>query len=55
MMDPANGRAEFVCTARTEDRYPVVIASQFNIPFLLNKAGTGHVRSWLIFAFCFLR
>ncbi|KAH9407238.1 hypothetical protein TYRP_012788 [Tyrophagus putrescentiae] len=42
MMDPANGRAEFVCTARTEDRYPVVIASQFNIPFLLNKAGTGH-------------
>jgi len=42
-MDSANGLAEFVCTARTVNKYPLVIASQFNIPFLLGKQDTGHV------------
>ncbi|ROI62464.1 Gamma-glutamylaminecyclotransferase B [Anabarilius grahami] len=42
MMDPAKGQAEFVAHARTVERYPLVIATKYNIPFLLNVAGTGH-------------
>jgi len=42
MMDSGNGLAEFVCSARTVNRYPLVIASQFNIPFLLGKHDTGN-------------
>ncbi|XP_077061522.1 gamma-glutamylaminecyclotransferase B-like [Siphateles boraxobius] len=41
MMDHANGQAEFVAHARTVDRYPLVIASKYNTPFLLNVPGTG--------------
>lgn len=41
MMDHANGQAEFVAHARTVDRYPLVIATEYNIPFLLNVPGTG--------------
>ena len=36
-----DGRAEFVGSGRTETRYPLVIASKYNIPFLLNLPGTG--------------
>ncbi|KAK7162265.1 hypothetical protein R3I94_004805 [Phoxinus phoxinus] len=41
MMDHANGQAEFVAHARTVDRYPLVIATKYNVPFLLNVPGTG--------------
>lgn len=41
MMDHNNGQAEFVAHARTVDRYPLVIATKHNIPFLLNVPGTG--------------
>ncbi|XP_067259984.1 gamma-glutamylaminecyclotransferase C-like isoform X2 [Chanodichthys erythropterus] len=41
MMDADNGRAEFVAHARTVERYPLVIATKYNIPFLLNVPGTG--------------
>ncbi|XP_051745302.1 gamma-glutamylaminecyclotransferase C-like [Ctenopharyngodon idella] len=41
MMDPDNGRAEFVAHARTVEQYPLVIATKNNIPFLLNVPGEG--------------
>ncbi|XP_067298329.1 gamma-glutamylaminecyclotransferase C-like isoform X2 [Pseudorasbora parva] len=41
MLDAAKGRAEFVAQARTVERYPLVIATKYNIPFLLNVPGTG--------------
>ncbi|XP_039504288.1 gamma-glutamylaminecyclotransferase C-like isoform X1 [Pimephales promelas] len=34
-------KAEFVAHARTVDPYPLVIATEYNIPFLLNVPGTG--------------
>ena len=40
-----NGTAVFVGTGKTKEIYPLVIASSYNIPFLLDKPGTGHV-SW---------
>uniref|UniRef100_A0AAY4B9R7 Gamma-glutamylaminecyclotransferase n=1 Tax=Denticeps clupeoides TaxID=299321 RepID=A0AAY4B9R7_9TELE len=42
MLDPAKGKAIFCTNARTVDKYPLVIAGQFNIPFLLNIPGQGH-------------
>ena len=38
-----NGRASFVSKGKTKELYPLVIASQYNIPFLLDNAGTGNV------------
>jgi len=38
-----NGTAEQVAGSfETVDRFPLVIATKWNIPFLLNKPGTGH-------------
>lgn len=42
MLDGANGKAEFLASARTVQKYPLVIASKHNIPFLLNLPGQGH-------------
>lgn len=43
LTNPVNGMAQFICTAKTVNKYPLIIASQFNIPFLLSKKGTGYV------------
>ncbi|XP_077257393.1 gamma-glutamylaminecyclotransferase isoform X2 [Temnothorax americanus] len=40
--DTANGYAKFLGLGRTTTRYPLVIATKYNIPFLLKKAGAGH-------------
>lgn len=37
----ANGQAEFLARARTVERYPLVIATKHNYPFLLNVPGMG--------------
>ncbi|XP_068165070.1 gamma-glutamylaminecyclotransferase C-like [Antennarius striatus] len=42
MFDKANGEAEFLASACTTQKYPLVIATQFNVPFLLNDPGQGH-------------
>ncbi|XP_053272841.1 gamma-glutamylaminecyclotransferase isoform X1 [Pleuronectes platessa] len=42
MFDAANGKTEFVASALTAERYPLVIAGKLNIPFLLNLPGRGH-------------
>ncbi|XP_053963872.1 putative gamma-glutamylcyclotransferase CG2811 isoform X1 [Anastrepha ludens] len=36
-----NGHSRFVCEARTVQKFPLVIGTRYNIPFLLNKPGTG--------------
>ncbi|KAM3857024.1 gamma-glutamylaminecyclotransferase B-like [Diretmus argenteus] len=41
MFDQAKGKAEFLSSARTVERYPLVIAGKYNIPFLLNVPGQG--------------
>nr|ACO08961.1 UPF0131 protein CG2811 [Osmerus mordax] len=41
MLDKSNGAAEFVANAHTLERYPLVIAGEHNIPFLLNIPGEG--------------
>ncbi len=37
----ANGQAEFLTRARTVERYPLVIDTKYNYPFLLNEPGRG--------------
>jgi len=42
MLDSRNGQAVFVSKARTVDKWPLVIASKYNIPYLLKCEGQGH-------------
>lgn len=39
-----NLNVTFLSEAITVDKYPLIIASDYNIPFLLNKKGYGKVR-----------
>lgn len=39
-----NGYAKFVSQAKTVEKYPLVIASKYNIPFLLYNPGVGEVK-----------
>lgn len=39
---PENGVSKFVGCAETTVKLPLVIGTRYNIPFLLNKRGTGH-------------
>ncbi|XP_067211615.1 uncharacterized protein [Linepithema humile] len=40
--DAANGYAKFLGLGRTTISYPLVIATKYNIPFLLKKPGSGN-------------
>lgn len=40
--DAANGYAKFLGLGKTIVSYPLVIATRYNIPFLLKKANTGN-------------
>ncbi|XP_041834159.1 gamma-glutamylaminecyclotransferase B-like [Melanotaenia boesemani] len=42
LFESRNGKAEFLASAFTTQKYPLVIAGKFNIPFLLNLPGQGH-------------
>ncbi|XP_072244361.1 gamma-glutamylaminecyclotransferase-like [Leuresthes tenuis] len=42
MFESSNGKAEFLASAFTTQKYPLVIAGKYNIPFLLNLPGDGH-------------
>lgn len=42
LLQKGNGTAKFIQKAVTREKYPLVVATQYNIPFLLNKAGVGH-------------
>ena len=43
MTNPATGNQRFIGAARTVEKFPLIVASQYNIPFLLNQQGHGHV------------
>uniref|UniRef100_A0A182WY00 Gamma-glutamylcyclotransferase family protein n=1 Tax=Anopheles quadriannulatus TaxID=34691 RepID=A0A182WY00_ANOQN len=42
LTDAANGQARFIAKGRTVGRYPLVVATRHNVPFLLDVPGTGH-------------
>lgn len=42
MFESSNGKAEFLGSAFTTQKFPLVIAGEYNIPFLLNLPGQGH-------------
>uniref|UniRef100_A0A1L8E549 Gamma-glutamylcyclotransferase family protein n=1 Tax=Nyssomyia neivai TaxID=330878 RepID=A0A1L8E549_9DIPT len=39
---PENGVGKFVSRGETTIKFPLVIGTRYNIPFLLNKPGIGH-------------
>lgn len=43
LKNTTNGYAKFKGLGRTTVPYPLVIATKYNIPFLLKKPGTGNV------------
>uniref|UniRef100_A0A7M4FJ67 Gamma-glutamylaminecyclotransferase n=1 Tax=Crocodylus porosus TaxID=8502 RepID=A0A7M4FJ67_CROPO len=42
MINSTHGIAKFQGRGRTVEKYPLVIAGKYNIPYLLNMPGTGH-------------
>ena len=40
----SNRNATFVCDAVTVDKWPLIVATHLNLPFLLNKKNVGKVR-----------
>lgn len=38
----AEGYYKLLCEAKTIEKYPLIIGTQYNIPFLLNNPGKGH-------------
>ncbi|GLH15236.1 Putative gamma-glutamylcyclotransferase CG2811 [Gryllus bimaculatus] len=36
------GYSQYICNARTVEKYPLVIATRYNLPFLLDVPGEGH-------------
>ena len=43
MTKPPNGHATFIGEGRTVDKWPLVVATEFKAPFILDKPGVGHV------------
>lgn len=39
-----NGKAEFICEARTEQLFPLIVTTKYEIPFLLDQTGIGNVK-----------
>lgn len=42
LTNDVNGLAEYVCEGVTNDSFPLVIGTRFNIPFLINLPKNGH-------------
>ncbi|XP_044738391.1 putative gamma-glutamylcyclotransferase CG2811 isoform X2 [Chrysoperla carnea] len=42
LTDTKNGVSKFIGDGETLEKYPLVIATKYNIPFLLYKPGTGN-------------
>jgi gamma-glutamylcyclotransferase (GGCT)/AIG2-like uncharacterized protein YtfP len=45
--DIANGSAIFIADGKTEKKYPLIIASQCNRPYLLPIEGKGEVNQFM--------
>lgn len=44
MNESKNGSAKFIAKAKTIQKFPLVVATRYNIPFLLNKPGFGELK-----------
>lgn len=42
MTDTKNGAALFIDKGMTQTKFPLIVATKYNIPCLLNAMGTGH-------------
>ncbi|KAI4504740.1 hypothetical protein M0802_000290 [Mischocyttarus mexicanus] len=42
IQDKTNGYAKYLGIGKTTSSYPLIIATKYNIPFLLKKPGVGH-------------
>lgn len=49
LLDKTNGEARFKCSVLSKAKWPLVIASRYNIPYLLPKQGHGHVSILCVF------
>lgn len=38
-----NGQSKFICVGRTVELFPLIMATKYDIPFLLDKCGIGNV------------
>ncbi len=47
--DPSNGSARLLGNAHTCDKFPLVVVTNYRMPFLLNRVGEGQVRFFYIF------
>lgn len=39
---PGHGSVRFIAKAKTVRKFPLTIGSEFNLPYLLNKPGSGN-------------
>lgn len=42
LTEKKHGAAHFIETGTTQTKFPLIVASQYNVPFLLSAPGTGH-------------
>lgn len=42
LTEAKNGVAQLVDTGTTQTKFPLIVATQYNAPFLLSAPGTGH-------------
>lgn len=42
LTDPKNGVGNFMTEGKTKNKYPLIIGTRYNIPFLLQAPGKGH-------------
>ncbi|GBP29770.1 Putative gamma-glutamylcyclotransferase CG2811 [Eumeta japonica] len=42
LTSPENGKSNFIGVGVTKTKYPLIIATKYNIPFLLYSPGKGH-------------
>ena len=43
LIDSSKGIAKWLGAAKLKEKYPLVVAGQFNLPFLLDMEGEGKV------------
>ena len=48
MLQTETGQAEFVCSGHTTRKYPLVVAGEYNIPYLLYVPGQGYVSLYYV-------
>lgn len=42
LTDTENGHSKLICRGKTSERFPLIIATRYNSPFVLKAPGIGH-------------